>query len=128
MANIQTEVDKQNNLTTINVTGMLTADDIYNAISNFYKNPTRLVLWDANDCQLNDLSPVDLEKATKLISRVKAEQPEGKTAFVIQKDNFGLGVLFEGFTKIEHLPREYRSFTSREEALRWLNECCEPCL
>lgn len=122
MAKIYTDIDAQKNLTTITVTGLLTIDDITSAISNFYSNPTRLVLWDTNDAQLNELSAVDLEKATKMISRLKNHSSEGKTAFVIERDNFGLGVLFEGLTKIENLPRQYRSFTSREEAIRWLDE------
>ena len=124
MADIYTEVDKQKDLTTITVTGLLTADDITNAINNFYRNPTRLVLWDANDSKLNELSVVDLEKATKMISQLKTHNSEGKTAFVVEGDGFSLGVLFEGLTKIENLPREYRSFTSHEEALRWLEEHC----
>ena len=71
---------------------------------------------------------VDLEKATKLISQVKIHQSRGKTAFVMPKDDFSLGVLFEGLTKIENLPREYRSFTSHEEAERWLEQHCRASL
>jgi hypothetical protein len=124
MADFRTLVDKQKDLTTITVTGLLTIDDISNAISDYYNNPTRFVLWDSNDSQLNELSAVDLEKATKMISHLKTDNSAGKTAFILGNDNFGLGVLFEGLTKIENLPREYRSFTSREEAIRWLSERC----
>lgn len=124
MADVQTEIDKNKDLTTITVAGLLTAEDITTTIRNFYKNPTRLVLWYANDCELDALSATDLEEASKLISQMKPVKNEGKTAFVVGNDNFGLGVLFETFTKIEHLPREYRSFTSEEEAIRWLSESC----
>lgn len=125
MADFRTEIDKQKDLTTITVTGLLTIDDITGAIIDYYNNPTRLVLWDSNKSQLNDLSAVDLEKATKMIAQLKTDNSKGKTAFVLGNDNFGLGVLFEGLTKIENLPREYRSFTSREEAERWLSERCK---
>ena len=124
MADFKTVIDKQKDLTSITVTGLLTIVDITSAISDYYSNPTRLVLWDTNDAQLNELSAVDLEKATKMISRLQNHSSEGKTAFVIERDSFGLGVLFEGLTKIENLPREYRSFTSHEEAMRWLDERC----
>ncbi len=122
MADINTEIDKQSDLTTITVNGSLTAEDINEAIRNFYNHPTRLVLWLANHCQLDDLSPLELEEASKLISQVKTEHSEGKTAFVLGTNDFGLGVLFETFTRIEHLPREYRSFTSIDEAMRWLTQ------
>ncbi|MEJ2141276.1 MAG: hypothetical protein P8Y24_02780 [Gammaproteobacteria bacterium] len=122
MADVRTEIDTNRSLTTITARGQLTADDILKAINDFYKKPTRLVLWDVNGCTLDDLSAIDLENASKAIARTKNGRPEGKTAFVIEKDNFGLGVLFEGFAKIENLPYEYRSFTSREEAMHWLNE------
>lgn len=120
MADIQIGTDEQKDLTTFTVKGTLTADNILKAINDFYKNPTRLVLWHANDTVLNEISPADLENATRLISEVKTGRPEGKTAFVIGKDDFSLGVLFEGFSKIEHLPYEYRSFTSEDEAMHWL--------
>ena len=124
MADLKINIDKEKDLTTINVNGVVTADDISNAITNFYKNPTQFVIFDADNCQLNELSAVDLEKATKLIAQVKAHQSKGKTAFVMPKDDFSLGVLFEGLTKIENLPREYRSFTSHEEAERWIEQHC----
>ena len=122
MADIYTDINNEKDLTTITVTGELTPDDISNAIKNFYNNPTRLVLWNANHCQLDNLSPTDLEEASKLISQIKPDHSEGKTAFVLESTDFGLGVLFETFTKIQHLPREYRSFTSEEEAKRWLTD------
>ena len=122
MADVDIRTDTQKDLTTISVKGTLIADDLVNAINNFYTNPTRLVLWNANDCILGELSAIDLQNASRQIAKVKNGRPVGKTAFVIEQDNFGLGVLFEGFTKIEHLPYEYRTFTSEEEALRWLLE------
>lgn len=128
MADLKINIDKEKDLTTINVTGTVTADDITNAITNFYKNPTQFALFDVDNCQLSELSAVDLEKATKLISQVKVHQSKGKTAFVMPKDDFSLGVLFEGLTKIENLPREYRSFTSHEEAERWLEQHCRASL
>lgn len=122
MAEVNIKRDPQKDLTSIIVTGQLTADDIASAINHFYENPTRLVLWEAENCQLDELSATDLEKASKLISKVKKDRPEGKTAFVIEKENFGLAVLFEGFTRMENLPYEYRSFTSHDEAISWLSD------
>ena len=122
MADVRTEIDTSSSLTTITARGQLTADDILKAIDDFYRSPTRLVLWDVNGCSLDNLTAIDLENASKAIAKTKIGRPEGKTAFVIEKDNFGLGVLFEGFAKMENLPYEYRSFISKEEALRWLNE------
>jgi hypothetical protein len=121
MAELKKEVNSQLDLTSYEITGTLIKSDIEHFVKDFYQHqPTQLVLLDASGCILRELSAKDLEDISKLILEIKAGRETGKTAFVISKTDLGMGVLFENLAKMERLPYNYRSFTSRDEALNWL--------
>ena len=121
VAEITKNTDSELSLTTYTISGVLNKNDIENIVKDFYAHqPTKLVLWDVTGCSQINISAVELDDISKLILKTKTDRPEGKTAFVINEDNMSLGILFENFSKMGHLPYEYRSFHTLGAALNWL--------
>ena len=121
MAEVNKEIYSQLSLTTYTITGSLNKSDIEAVVKDFYAHePTQFVLWDVTGCSQLELSAIDLENISKFILNTKIDRPKGKTAFVINENDLGMGILFENLARMEHLPYEYRSFNSQDEAMYWL--------
>ena len=118
MAKIDIYPDSQNDLTVYTVHGELTAEEIIKTIPQY---STRLILWDAREGTLGQISTDELRKISKTAQALNNKRIEGKTAFVGKKDiDYGIGRMYEAFADLEGLPFEYSTFKSMEDAKHWL--------
>jgi hypothetical protein len=121
MAEFLKDVDTQLELTTYTLNGVLDKETIENIIRDFYsQTPTQLVLWDVTGCPRLDVTASELGNISKLILKTRVNRPTGKTAFVINENDVGVGLLFENLARMENLPYEYRTFDNMPAARKWL--------
>jgi hypothetical protein len=116
--------EKQGNLTTTTVSGVLDADGIVDTIRRFYDGePTDLVLWDLSRAEFDELSSEDVHRIARTTTMYADRRPQGRTALVFSEDvGFGLGRMFGSLQEVSDSPVRHRSFRSLEEAMAWLGE------
>ena len=122
MAQIETIVDLEKDLTMYVVNGELSADEIIKKVIVYYtKHPTKLVLWVMEDAFTAGISTGDIEKIILTARKYAGSRKEGKTAIVGPKEiDYGLGRMYKTFSEMEGLPYEYMVFKELEEAKDWL--------
>jgi hypothetical protein len=122
MANIETTVDDENDLTVFTVKGELTAKEIIHHASEYYaKKPTRFVLWDVTSGTVGTISNDDFRQIAEQMKNYTSKRKGGKTAFVAKSIvDFGLGRMYGAFAEVEGLPVAYRTFRTIEEAKKWI--------
>ena len=123
-ATIETSVDLQRNLTTYTVTGSVTADQIIEAIQQFYAgDATRNVLWNMTAATFEEVSSEEVRRIAQVAEEFTDLRRTGRTAIVADADiGFGLGRMFEAFRDLEGSPIRQQTFRSLEDALAWLAE------
>jgi hypothetical protein len=122
MADIETTIDDENNLTVFTVKGELTAKEIIHHASEYYaEKSTRFVLWDVTGGTVGAISNDDFRQIAEQMKNYTSKRKHGKTAFVVKSDlDFGLGRMYGAFAEIEDLPVAYRTFRTVEEAKKWI--------
>jgi len=122
MADIETTIDDENDLTVFTVKGELTAKEIIHHASEYYtEKPTRLVLWDVTNGTVGSISNDDFQQIAGQMKNYISKRTGGKTAFVVKSDlDFGLGRMYGAYAESEHLPVAYRTFRTVEEAKKWI--------
>jgi hypothetical protein len=123
-ATIEVEVDQRQDLTTCNVVGPVSADEIIHAIEDFYAGePTRKVLWILTEASFDDLTSEDVRRIAQTTERFSHMRKTGKTALVFSGDiGFGLGRMHEAFRDLQASPVRQESFRSLDDALQWLKD------
>ena len=122
MAQISTSVDMDRELTTFEVKGTLTADEIIRKVEEYYSmHPTKLVLWVMEHAATAGITSEEIEKIILTAKKNSGSRKEGKTAIVGPKDiEYGLGRMYQAYADIESMPYEYKIFREVEDAKNWL--------
>jgi ribosomal protein L23 len=122
MAQISTSVDMDRELTTFEVKGTLTADEIIKKVEEYYSmHPTKLVLWVMEHAVTAGITSEEIEKIILTAKKNSGSRKEGKTAIVGPKDiEYGLGRMYQAYADIESMPYEYKIFREVEDAKNWL--------
>ena len=123
MATIK-RMKKDESLTILTVSGLITRDEIIQAFEDFINHEvTTNLLWDFIDADLSSITRVDLEQIVMFSKPYAHLRKNGKTAFLVPKDlPFGLSRMYQTFTEIKEHPILVSVFRSQEEALVWLAE------
>ena len=121
---ITSHIDKNKDLTTFKVTGVLSSDVVFPVVEAFYEGETTShVLWDLSDTTDVQITTEEILDLVRFKPRFGGKRETGKTDFVAQKDViFGLSRMFEIQSNIEDAPYAIMVFRSLYEAYQWLNE------
>ena len=121
-ANIETNLDENNNLTSYIVQGTLLPDQIIATIHEFYsEKPTKYVLWNFSQAQIAQISNNDIKEIVKIVTKCADRNIVLKTALVFSEDGaFGLGRMFETLAELEETPQQFMSFRNIDDAYKWL--------
>ncbi len=120
---IETQLDRERDITIFTVQGDFTAQQASEVIAVFYDGePTTHVLWDFSDATFGNISAgVPQQIAGVAQQHTDMSRPGGKTALVFTTDiGFGLGRMFGTFRELQGAATQYRTFRSRDDAERWL--------
>jgi hypothetical protein len=121
---VATRIDGAADLTVRTVSGVATAWDLHDAIAAGSADaPTRFVLWDFTEAQLDGLAANEVRALADSAAPRAAGRPGGRTALVFDSESaFGLGRIFDQLRTVRDAPVEYRSFRDRAAAMAWLGE------
>ena len=116
-----TRYDSQN-LTYVEASGELRADEIIATIERFYdEGYTEKVLWNLSGASLANITPDEVRLVSQAIGRNTKQEYNIRTALVFTSDaGFGLGRMFETFSDIEKVPNVFKSFRNLADAAQWL--------
>jgi hypothetical protein len=79
MAQISTTVDMDRKLTTFEVKGTLTAEEIIKKVEEYYiKHSTKLVLWIMEHAVTSGISSEEIEKIILTAKKIQAAEKRGK--------------------------------------------------
>ena len=121
---ISVHINKEKDLTTFKVVGILDFDAVMSAVKAFYTGkPTKHVLWDAKDATDVKLTSDEVGTIARLRERFEGKREAGKTALVAHKDIvFGLSRMFEVQSSLERAPYDVMVFRNTDDACKWLDE------
>lgn len=122
MGTIETNINKQNDLTTHTVSGEIKAEEIIDKINSYYLGEvTKLILWDFSCAIIDNIKPKEIAQIAKLTNEFSKNRIGGKTALIVSSD---LGYGFCRMYEIHHLilesPLNHMVFRNKAEALEWL--------
>ena len=122
MGSIETVKDFDKKLTTNVAEGEFSCDELLDWVRNYYLGAvTELILWDFSKADISKITNEELRKIANEVKKVSNTRAGGKTALVFSQDiGFGLGRMYEAFSRISSMPFEYRTFRSISEAKDWL--------
>ena len=122
MVDISVSVERDNDLTVFEVHGDLTAADIISYSSEYYfKQPTKLVLWDATNGSVSSITNDEFHVIAREMKTYTNKRTGGKTALVSGHDiDFGLSRMYEAYADMEDLALQYRAFKDLDSARDWL--------
>jgi hypothetical protein len=122
MAPVVSQIDRDADLTVRTVTGDVTARQLLDALATSrHGEPTRFVLWDFREAQLERLTASEVRGLAQATERYAAGRAGGKTALVFSSDfAYGLGRLFDQTRNVSGAPVDYMSFRDQAAALAWL--------
>jgi len=122
-ANIETNLEEGSNLTSYIVQGTLLADQIIDAIHEFYsEKPTKYVLWNFSQALIAHISNSDIQEIVKIVTKYADRNIVLKTALVFSEDGaFGLGRMFESLAEMEETPQHFATFRNADDAYKWLS-------
>lgn len=122
MAEIVTTIDRDRDLTVRTVKGAVAMQELLETLATYHDaQPTRSVLWDFSEAQLERLTGSEVSTLAQLTARQAEGRPGGRTALVFASElAFGLGRMFDQTRNVSGSPVEYMSFRDRAAALAWL--------
>ncbi len=122
MASFSLVINRERQLTRVQVHGRVTADELIGAIRSYYDGePTDHVLWDVRDADLTLLHAADVKSIEMETLQYADKRGTGRTAIVARDDlGFGLGRMFDTYQELDASPRSHRTFKTIEEAYKWL--------
>ena len=120
---IETLVNHELDFTVYTVHDDFTPEQVEEIIREFFAGgPTTLTLWDFTDADFSNITGTTPQQVAALSQQFEGRrEPGAKTALVFTRDvGYGLGRMFEMFRELQASKTGYRTFRSRDEALRWL--------
>ena len=128
MAQIQTSIERERDLTILTLTGPVAAADLVGALRDFYAGPcTARALWEFTGCALHNAKMVDLGAVLAAAKKLAPRRAGGKTALVMPSDlGFGLARMYDSMAELKNHPVGHGVFRNREDALHWLAAPAEP--
>lgn len=114
--------DESQDLTIHDVTGLVSEQEMYDALENFYnREPTALLLWDMSHTDVNHVSPDILRQFIRKSTELGSRRSGGRTAVYASENlQFGFARMSEAYAEFESAPFSFRAFRSRQKALQWL--------
>lgn len=121
---ITTQVDHDRQLTIHTVSGNPSFEEGMEVFKSFYeKHPTRNLLWDLRNANLQQISSKDLEEFVHYVKLHSEARTGGKTAFVVSRDlEFGLLRMVDAYSEFAKIPFNLMTFRSMDEATQWLEK------
>ena len=121
MAEIETSIDSQLDLTVHIVFGDLSTQDILDKLEIYYQGKiTKRILWDLSNATWANITSDDLRRTVD--KATKYSRKGGKTAWVFSKDvDFGIGRMLGNLGEIEGYDYVFESFRDKKEAMKWLD-------
>ncbi len=122
MADIRFSKDLEHQLTIVEVSGAVTADQIVDVITEHNRQAiTRNVLWDLTGATYLELQSFDVSNFVAATQEYVRKREGGKTAIVTSTDlGFGFSRMFEMLQSTSQTAVVHQAFKSREKALQWL--------
>ncbi len=122
MGQIETRIDHARDLTTFRVVGEMQVADFHDCLEAYYAGTvTRLVLWDLTRADLSALKTGQIKAVAQDIARISEARRGGKTAFVYDMAfEYGIGRMFQAYSRLEEVPFEVQAFKGLVEARAWL--------
>lgn len=119
---MEIEITKDEYLTVHNVKGLVSEEEMHDALEMFYKeDPTPLLLWDMSQSDVSNVTPDILQNFARKSAKLGASRQGGRTAVIAPEDlQYGLARISEAFLEIESSPHSFSVFRTREKALQWL--------
>jgi len=123
MAQIQKRIEKKNDLTILTVHGKVAAEQIIEALVDFYEGAlTSKLLWDYTDADLTGVKNDELRQISSVAVSYAHLRKDGHTAIVMPATlGFGLGRMYEIICENDESPINYNIFKDAREAREWLN-------
>lgn len=122
MTRIETQVDRDRELTVQTAWGELLAADVREKVMQFYQGqPTLYVLWDFRRAELSRIRTSEIRGLAALTQGFAGRREGGRTALVFASDlGFGLGRMFDiaqdnGRSRLPHM-----TFRNFNDAMDWL--------
>jgi hypothetical protein len=114
--------DEDQNLTIHDVTGIVSEEEMYDALENFYiKEPTKRLLWDMSQTDVSHVTPDILEEFIRGSVNFGSLHNGGRVAVFASQDlQYGLARMSKAFAEMESALYSFNVFRSRKEALDWL--------
>jgi len=121
---VSTETHPERDLTVFAITGLVSADELQQALISFYEgSPTRNLICDFTHLEKVDASSRELQEIVRYAKRFSHVRTGGRTALVGNTMlKYGLARMASTFAEIEKLPWEIRPFKKLDEALAWVAE------
>jgi hypothetical protein len=121
---ISSHIDHAKKLTTYTVSDKLTFDEAMAEVENFYKQPTKNVMWDLSNVSELNFSSEEVRKIAGFNQRLESlSRINGKTAIVAPQDLiFGIGKMFQSISDYIDVPFIVMIFRTMEEAQSWLDK------
>lgn len=116
--------DDDNELTVHVFTGVVSADDLIEAVKALYASgPTPNHLWDLSNADVSSIQSDHLKDIASLAKQAAPGGRSGRTAIVSASDlGFGISRMYGAFAEMSGQSVEVRSFRSRKEAEDWITE------
>ncbi len=124
MGQIKVLVDRHRRLTTHEVAGRITFEEIVSALERFYSHtPTLHILWDFSQADASGLTNEDVKNIMFFAKSRMHGRTGGKSALVGIGDlEYGLGRMYEILAEVYEHPIVHKVFRNCEEAVEWLLE------
>ena len=122
MGSINLTYDFDKDLTTITMSGHLTADEMQAWMDEYYADrPTTLILCDITTANLSEFNTNDVRDLADHYRKFAGIREGGKTALIFDDPyKYGIGRMFESYSEIKGVAPFIGGFKSVDEAKKWL--------
>jgi hypothetical protein len=123
---ISSQIDRNSNLTTFVMEGLLDVDGVISSLKPIYEDPdhppTLNIIWDLREIIPDQsIKDEDLKEIVTYLSRHAAKRIGGKTAIVARAEfEYNVSKKYELFVQLEGLSIAVGVFRSLGEAMIWL--------
>lgn len=122
-ARVEKRMDRDRNLTIFKGHGTITADEIVDALVEFYRSGSTLnALWDLAEADLTAIRGGEIDRIITTAKDHAHEREGGKTAILVSREvDFGIARRYEITSETRQHPISHYVFRDRDEALKWLD-------
>lgn len=119
---INSSIDLDNQLVVHVCTGVVTPDEVMEAIRAFYAfDATRDTLWDFTATSEVTVSTADIHRIADLTTSLAQARPDGRTALVATADfTYELSRLYQTLAELAEQTVDVRVFRTVSDAQAWL--------